>query len=38
MAELIPSGISKQGIVVAQSVRKGEPLNPNASKRRKIKC
>ena len=33
-AELIPLGINKHGIVVAQSVRKGAPLNPCKRKRR----
>lgn len=31
---LIPLGINKHGIVVAQSVRKGAPLNPCKRKRR----
>ncbi len=33
-ADLIPLGINKHGIVVAQSVRKGAPLNPCKRKRR----
>ena len=28
-ADLIPLGINQHWIVIAQSVRKGEPLNPN---------
>lgn len=35
---LIPLGINKHGIVVAQSVRKGAPLNPCKRKRRQNKC
>ena len=33
-ADLIPLGINKHGIVVAQSVRKGAPLNPDVPESR----